>query len=146
VSARINRLLISPNNILFPSFFYDLTESPIFEIMCFCQYVGTYFVVILVVAYDGIFFEIGSVIVGNLIKLQVDLQKCIAKRDENCVKKLVDEHNQIVECFEKFKMIFGPVILNKFLISAISICMLGFQIVAVRFEKKVSQHSNLMIF
>jgi hypothetical protein len=115
-------------------------ESPAFEGMCFCQYIGTYFVVVLVVAYDGIFFEIGSVIVGNLIKLQINLRKSIAKRDKNCVKKLVEEHNQIAECFEKFKIIFGPVILNKFLTSAISFCMLGFQIVAVRFEKKISRH------
>jgi hypothetical protein len=92
-------------------------------------YIGTYVVVIFNTAFDAIFFESGSVIVGNLKILQWNLKKVVKNRDKKSMKGIIETHNKIEGCFMKYNEIFAPAIFNRFLTSGISICVLGFQLI-----------------
>jgi hypothetical protein len=92
-------------------------------------YISTYAVVIFNTAFDAIFFESESVIVGNFKIMQWNLKKAIKNRDKKSMKDVIEIHNKIESCFMKYNEIFAPAIFNRFLTSGISICVLGFQLI-----------------
>jgi hypothetical protein len=92
-------------------------------------YVAIYTVVVLNTTLDAILFEIGYSIVGNFKVLQMDLKMAVENRDKKLLKLMIDTHNKIEECFTKLNKIFAAAIFNRLLTSAISICVLGFQLI-----------------
>jgi hypothetical protein len=92
-------------------------------------YAAIYTSVVLNSAYDAILFEIGYSIVANFKVLQWDLIKAVEIRDKKLLKHIIDTHNKIEESFTNLNKIFAAAIFNRLLTSAISICVLGFQLI-----------------
>jgi hypothetical protein len=111
------------------SFTFDLKPSPCFEIVTSILYAAIYTSIVLNTAYDAILFEIGYSIVGNFKVLQMELKMAVENRDKKLLKLMIDTHNKIEECFTKLNKIFAAAIFNRLLTSAISICVLGFQLI-----------------
>jgi hypothetical protein len=111
------------------SFIFDLKPSPCFEMVITSLYAAIYTVVVLNTTLDAILFEIGYSIVGNFKVLQMDLKMAVENRDKKLLKLMIDTHNKIEECFTNLNKIFAAAIFNRLLTSAISICVLGFQLI-----------------
>lgn len=115
---------------LFSSFFIDLKQTPLFQI----EYVNTLIVaccVVICYAYtDILFFVLAKVIVAHLEKIQ---NRCRELKFESAeilqkdIKEIIKYHIEIVERYKQLNKIFLSTLSLQFLMTAISICMVGFQ-------------------
>jgi hypothetical protein len=80
-------------------------------------------------------YEFGSIFLDSLDKLHWDIRQAIKNRDLDSLKRVIDNHNKLSECFLEFKSIFAPVIFSRFLLSSITFCVVGFHLIFVRFFK-----------
>jgi hypothetical protein len=107
---------------------------------------AVYSATIIVVGFDMMYYEFGSIILAILEMLQGNLQKAIESKDLDAIKRVVDHHSELNEYFLKFKEIFAPVIFNRFLVSSITLCVLGFQIIVLKDQvKRINMIAYLLV-
>jgi hypothetical protein len=92
------------------------------------------------------YYEFGSIILANLEMFQGNLHKAIESANSDSIKRVVDHHNELNDCFLKFKKIFTPVIFNRFFVSSITYCVLGFQIIVLKDQvKRINMTAYLLV-
>jgi hypothetical protein len=115
-------------------FFYDLKQSPIFEIEYFNASLVAYLVVITYPISDILFFSFAHAIVINLKNLQAQIRSFdFAKMTENFdkFKSIVDYHHEIIDIFQEMNALFTPILWTQFLVTSLSIVMVSFQFTLV---------------
>jgi hypothetical protein len=83
------------------------------------------------VASDSLFLACGLFICSYLKTLQNSLENL--KVSDEKINEIIEDHNQILKLFEVFNKAFAPIWIEKFVIVAILICVLGFQLLVVSF-------------
>jgi hypothetical protein len=80
---------------------------------------------------DSLFMVCGLFICSYFKTLQKRLEN-LTTRDENSdINEIVEDHNRVLDLFESFNKTFAPIWIEKCLITAILICVLGFQLLVV---------------
>jgi hypothetical protein len=57
---------------------------------------------LIVVVFDMMIYEFGSIFLDSLDKLHWDIRQAIKNRDLDSLKRVVDNHNKLSECFLEF--------------------------------------------
>ncbi len=84
-------------------------------------------------ASDSLFLACGLFICSYLKHLQTSLKNLKPSDANSKINEIIDDHNQILNIFEDFNRAFAPIWIEKFLIIAIFICVLDFQLLVVGF-------------
>jgi hypothetical protein len=115
------------NQILIFSFLqFDLTTSPIFEILTI-QHLFLPFVIILIAsAFTTLFLAVSGRLVAHLKILQKQLKSSNYTMDE--AKKMIAYHRKITEICSNFNQFFTEVLFVQFVLYVVFICTLGFTI------------------
>jgi hypothetical protein len=91
----------------------------------------TYNAVIAIVCIDMLIFAIGTIIAEYLRMIQKDFKAAVERNDPSKVLKLVDNHQKVIEFYEKFNTFYAPIIFARYVGVAITVSSLGFEILTV---------------
>jgi hypothetical protein len=86
-----------------------------------------------IVASDSLFLACGLFICNYFKHLQNSLKNLKPSDANSKINEIIEDHNQILKIFEDFNKAFAPIWIEKFVIIAIFICVLGFQLLVVSF-------------
>jgi hypothetical protein len=104
-----------------------------YEVMYVLQIFGAYSSTLIMVAFDMLIYEFGCIFLGNLDMLHCNIRQAIKDRNIKSLKKAIQNQNKLTELFLDFKSIFASAIFSRFLLSAFTICVVGFHMIFVRF-------------
>lgn len=82
-------------------------------------------------AFDTIFVTSGFFLVELFKGLQKNLKKAIKENDENALKTCVEVHEKIYNAWDMLNKLYGPSLFVQFMINALFICLLGYDISTV---------------
>jgi hypothetical protein len=104
-----------------------------FEVMYVLQIFGVYSGCLILVAFDMLIYEFGSIFLGNLDMLHCNIRQAIKDRNIKSLVKVIQNQNELTDLFLDFKSTFASAIFSRFLLSAFTFCVVGFSLVFVRF-------------
>jgi hypothetical protein len=104
-----------------------------FEVMYVLQIFGAYSVTLIIVAFDMLIFEFGCIFLGDLDMLHCNIRQAIKDRNIKSLEEAIQNQNKLTDLFLDFKSIFAPAIFSRFLLWSITICVVGFHMIFVRF-------------
>ncbi len=85
-------------------------------------------------ASDSLFLACGLFIRSYFKHLQNSLKNLKPSDANTKINEIIDDHNQILKLFEDFNKAFAPIWIERFVVIAIFICVLGFQLLVVSFR------------
>jgi hypothetical protein len=85
------------------------------------------------VASDSLFMVCGLFICSYFKTLQKRLENLTPKDANSKINEIVEDHKRILKIFEDFNKAFAQIWIVKFMITAILICVMGFQLLVVSF-------------
>lgn len=115
------------------SFFVDIRSSPQYEIFYINNCALTFLVVIGQTVSAMVMLTIGIFIVLFLRALQKKMKEAILENDRKRFLKAVEFHKYVIVLCGKLNESYALVIFSKYLVMAILICILGFQLVMVKY-------------
>jgi hypothetical protein len=104
-----------------------------YEVMYVLQIFGVYSGALIMVAFDMLIYEFGSIFLGNLDMLHYNIRQAIKDRNIKSLEKAIQNQNELTELFLDFKSIFASAIFSRFLLSSFTFCVIGFHMIFVRF-------------
>jgi hypothetical protein len=84
-------------------------------------------------SFDFLFLACGLFICSYFKTLQKRLENLTPGDANSKINEIIEDHNRILKIFEDFNKAFAPILIEKFMLTAILICVLGFQLLVVSF-------------
>jgi hypothetical protein len=121
------------NNIAFCSFLFDIRSSPQYEFIYLNNFVLVFAVGVGQITSAIFIFTVGLFLINFLKIVQEKVREAISENDHKKLLEAIRFHKLVIELCEKLNEAIALIVFSKYVVMAIIICVIGFQLVMVMF-------------